>query len=146
MKSIGFRFFIALPAIVLICLGHSTVIAQSATRPVVLNKAPTGTYAAFNEWTSIIGTTNRSLMFTLRLETNGTYIAQTADLSPVQDGDLVRLRPEMSRGKWCWDAQKREFRLEPGDFIFDIKRLKVDEFNSDRILWGHSFLERQEDK
>ncbi len=93
--------------------------------------------------------TNSVAMFTLHLETNGTYFAQTAaDLRPVQDGDLVRFQPhsEVARGTWRWDGQKRAFRLEPGDFKFYIECLPVDKQHTNRLVWGSSWLVREEDK
>lgn len=93
--------------------------------------------------------TNDVPLFTLRLETNGTYFAQTAaELRPVQDGDLVRLRPraEVASGTWRWDGQKREFRLEPGDFKFYIKSLPVDPQRTNQLVWGSSWLVPKEDK
>ena len=80
------------------------------------------------------------------METNGPYVAKTTYGVPTQDGDLVRLLPEVARGTWRWDAEKREFRLEPGDFAFYIKRLPVDEEHTNRLVWGKSWLVREEDK
>jgi len=146
MRSLGLSF-LALTAIVLACLGPATISAQqSIMSRGIRETVPTGTYAAFQQVSDPFSPTNRIHVFTLRLETNGTYFAETADFWPVQDGDLVRLRPKIAQGRWEWNAQKRVFDLEPADFIFYLKRLRVDAFNPNRILWGSSFLERQEDK
>src|SRR5690242_16847224 len=115
MRSIGLSFFVALPAIVLGCLGPATTSAQqSIASRGIRDTAPTGTYAAFQPVSDPFAPTNRIPVFTLHLETNGTYVAETADSWPVQDGDQVVFRPQIARGTWQWDAQKREFHLEPG--------------------------------
>jgi hypothetical protein len=115
--------------------------------------APIGTYAPAQ--TPVIRDplsslpTNSVPLFTLRLETNGTYFAQTAaHLRPMQDGDLIRLRPhsEVASGTWRWDGPKREFRLEPGQFVFYIKCLSVDKQHTNRLVWGNSWLVREENK
>lgn len=117
--------------------------------------APIGTYApaatpAIQDPLSRFPTNNVPLfMFTLRLETNGTYFAQTAtNVEVVQDGDLVRLLPrsEVARGRWRWDGQKREFWLEPGHFKFYIEHLPVDPQHTNRLVWGSSWLVREESK
>lgn len=111
---------------------------------------PKGTYAYFTvQPYSPFVPTNRVPLFTLCLETNGTYLAKyTQERVPTQDGDLVRLLPRTNtaQGTWRWDAQTREFQLEPGDFIFYIKRLPVDKADPNRLVWGRGFLERQESK
>ena len=108
--------------------------------------APTGTYTPAFRITDPLAPRNKVALFTLRLETNGTYVAKSAEGFPVQDGDIVRLRPEIARGTWSWDAAKREFQLEPGDFVFYIKRLLVDQQHTNRLAWGKSWLVREENK
>ncbi len=106
--------------------------------PVALSNAPTGTYVAYMD-------PQKGLypVFTLQLRTNGTYFAETGHRVPAQDGDLVRLLPETARGTWRWDAEKREFRLEPGKFKFYIERLPADKQNTNRLVWGSSWLVRE---
>lgn len=114
--------------------------------------APTGTYAAYTMPLADpfaldpFPRTNRVLLFTLRLETNGTYFSESTERRPVQDGDLVKLMPDVARGNWRWQAEKREFELEPGTFTLYIKRLPVDKANPNRLVWGRHFLERQDSK
>jgi hypothetical protein len=108
--------------------------------------APTGTYVPHLEpgiWDPFSSRpTNTIPLFILRLETNGTYVAESAHRRLTPDG----LRLEVARGTWQWDARSREFHLQPGDFTFYIKRLPVDERNPNRLVWGSSFLERLESK
>ena len=114
--------------------------------------APTGVYAAYSTPRAnpfsldAFAPTNRVLLFTLRLATNGTYLIESTERRSVQDGDLVRLMPEVARGHWRWDVDKREFELEPGMFRFHIGRLPVDKANPNRLVWGEHFLERQDNK
>jgi len=115
--------------------------------------APTGTYAPVSKPRTpdpfSLLPSNNIPVFTLRLETNGTYFAQTAIEQRTElDGDLVRLRPhsEIAIGTWRWDKQKREFQLEPGEFTFYIKSLPVDKQHPDRLVWGSSWLVRNERK
>ncbi len=151
MKSTRSVFSSIFCVIALASIAPRSGSAQQKEIPLVdQSTAPVGSYApsrkpiSWDPFSSL--PTNNVPAFTLRLETNGTYFAQTTELWPVQEGDTITLRPQIARGKWQWDAQKREFHLEPGDFIFYIKRLRVDAFNPNRMLWGSSFLERQEDK
>jgi len=107
--------------------------------------APTGTYAPYLEaWWGL--TPVWISPFTLHLETNGTYVAKTTYGIPTQDGDLVRLLPETARGTWRWDSEKREFSLEPADFVYYIKCLPVDKQYTNRLVWGKSWLVRLESK
>jgi hypothetical protein len=82
----------------------------------------------------------------LHLATNGTYVAKTTFGVPTQDGDLNRLLPEVVRGKWSWNAEKREFQLEPGDFMFYIRCLPVDPQYTNRLIWGGSWLLREDNE
>jgi hypothetical protein len=130
----------------------SNLVQQAESRHPARNTAPIGTYACFQQAASTSfpsAATNRVLLFTLRLETNGTYVAETpAHLEPTQDGELVRLRPqsEAATGTWQWEAQKQEFRLQPGTFKYYIERLPLDPHNTNRLLWGSGFLQRQENR
>ena len=114
-------------------------------------KAPTGTYSPPPRfWRNMIGLweTNSVADFTLRFETNGTYVAQASQprYSPSIDGMRLFSYPDIVRGTWRWNAQAREFFLEPGKFTFFIKRLPLDKTNPDHLVWGSSFLERREDR
>jgi len=132
----------------LTCLGSGFALAQAPQKS-PQSGAPTGTYAPYvdarkdvSSWQTPVQTPP----FTLRLETNGTYVAKTTQGVPTMDGDLVRVLPEVARGTWRWDVEKREFRLEPGDFKFYIKRLPVDTQHTNRLVWGQSWLVREADK
>ncbi len=107
--------------------------------------APTGTYEYYMGHV----TSNSVPVFTLHLYTNGTYLGRQIERAvPTQDGDLFRLLPRTNtaRGTWHWDAEKREFRFEPGDFIFYIKTLPADKHNTNRLVWGRGFLVRKENE
>ena len=113
--------------------------------------APTGTFVPVRSHPdysvfALIASTNEVPLFTLRLETNGTYVAEALDPPPRAFEDLIGRHPDVKRGTWRWDAQRLEFQLEPGDFVFYIKRLPVDKLNPNRLVWGGSFLERQTNK
>jgi hypothetical protein len=85
-------------------------------------------------------------MLTLRLETNGTYLAESGlpDQTAYIDGTYPYHMPDVSKGTWRWDAQNREFLLDPGGFTYGrIQCLPVDKGNPNRLVWGHRFLERQ---
>ena len=90
--------------------------------------------------------TNQVPLFTLRLETNGTYVAEALNPPPGPFVALTGRGPAVRRGTWRWDPQKGEFQLSSGEFVFYIKRLRVDKRDPDRLVWGSSFLERQESK
>jgi len=135
---------------VLACLGVLSALAQEQPKT-PQSAAPTGTYAPCIEapkvlWSLPTQTLVGTPPFTLRLETNGTYIAKTTFGLPTQDGDLLRLLPQVARGKWRWDAEKREFQLEPGEFMFYIKRLPVDQQLTNGLVWGKSWLVRKENE
>ena len=135
---------------VLVGLGQLSALAQEQPK-VPQSVAPTGTYAPSVEVPKFLWSLEASNLagtppFTLRLETNGTYVAKTTFGVPTQDGDLARLLPVVARGKWRWDAEKREFQLEPGEFMFYIKRLPLDEQHTNRLVWGNSWLVRKENK
>jgi hypothetical protein len=113
--------------------------------------APTGTYVAVPSRPdyspfALTAPTNEIPLFTLRLETNGTYVAEALRPPPRAFEDLIGRRPDVQRGIWRWDAQRLEFQLEPGDFVFYIKRLPVDKRDPNRLVWGSHFLERQRSK
>jgi hypothetical protein len=74
--------------------------------------APTGTYA-----------TGAPLRLTLHLGANGTYEVQA---------ELHR-----QQGTWEWDGKQREFRLKPtpGNFPFDLRRLRVDRVDPACLQW-----------
>jgi hypothetical protein len=132
----------------LACLGPRLAMAQEQQKG-LQSGAPTGTYAPYVEvpkdsWSWPTQTPARMPPFTLELKTNGTYVAKSTYGVPTQDGDLVRLLPEVARGRWRWDAEKREFQLEPGDFTFYIKRFRVNKANPNRLVWGRAFLERRD--
>lgn len=127
------------------------VTAQQKTTPPYQSPAPTGTYAPPRPVRkNLFGLmeTNGVPAFTLRLETNGTYVAQASKPHYSQgiNGTGLFSYPDVARGTWRWDARAREFLLEPGKFTFDIKRLPVDKRNPNHLVWGSSFLERQEDQ
>lgn len=82
-------------------------------------------------------------MFTLQLNTNGTFVAETSSRYAQLDGDLMRMLPDVERGTWQWDAQRREFHLKPGKFRFPISRLSVDPMDTRRLTGGTGFLERE---
>ena len=95
--------------------------------------------------------TNKVPLFTLRLETNGTYVATSAvpHLSAGIDGYGVYSFLDEGRGTWLWDSQKREFLLTPvpgTGFTWYLARLPLDKRDSNRLVCGSSFLERQERK
>jgi len=134
----------------LACLGPRFALAQEQQKP-QQPVAPTGTYAPYvkapknsGAWQTPAQTPAGTAPFTLRLETNGTYVAKTTFGIPTQDGDLLRLLPEVARGRWRWDAEKREFRLEPGNFMFYIRCLPVDKQHTNRLVWGKNWLVRDE--
>ena len=144
MKSVILLLFL------LACLDPRPAMAQAQPKG-PQSGAPTGTYAPSvqapkDSWSWQTPFRTPTPPFTLLLETNGTYVARTTYGVPTQDGDLVRLLPEVARGKWRWDSEKREFRLEPGDFKFYIKRLPVDTQHTNRLVWGKSWLVREENK
>jgi hypothetical protein len=132
-------------SLVLGCAGLRFALAQGQQKPPQFGP-PTGTYAeeapkgspspALGQWKP---------PFILRLETNGTYVAEAAMPRYVQgiDGDRLFSYPDIVKGTWKWDAEKREFLLEPRDFTFFIKRLPIDPTNTNRLVWGSGFLERQ---
>jgi hypothetical protein len=95
---------------------------------------------------ALITSTNEAPLFTLRLETNGTYMAEALRPAPRAFEDLAGRHPDVNRGTWRWDAQRSEFQLEPGDFVFYIRHLPVDKRDPNRLVWGASFLERQRTK
>ncbi len=108
---------------------------------------PTGTYApAIRLTPNPLDPTNNVPLFSLRLETNGTYVAKSGERFPTQDGDILRLRPQIARGTWRWDSAKREFQLDPGDFVFYIKRLPVDQQRTNRLVWRKDWLVREDEK
>jgi hypothetical protein len=124
---------------------------QKATPAPNQSSAPTGTYAPPSPVRrNLIGLleTNGVAAFTLRFETNGTYVAEASEPrhSHGIDGTGLFSYPDVARGTWRWNAQTREFLLEPGEFTFYLKRLPVDKGNPNHLVWGSSFLERQEDR
>ncbi len=141
-----------LPIVCLLLLGAQHGWTQQKQVPVRdQSAAPIGTYVPAqnaverNPLSPL--PTNSAPLFSLRLETNGAYFAQTApEVRATQDGDLVRLLPrsEIARGTWRWDAQKREFQLQPGDLKFYIKSLPVDPQYTNRLVWGSSWLVRKQ--
>ena len=148
MKDPRSFFARVLCALLLVCLAPLSVSAQPREATIA---APTGTYACdFRIWYGPhFVVTNSVPLFTLHLDTNGTYLAEyTEQRVPTQDGDLVRLLPKTTtaRGVWCWDAQKREFRLEGGCFQYYIKCLPLDTQHTNRLVWGSSWLVREENK
>jgi hypothetical protein len=153
MKSTRFVSLSIVFGILLACVASPCGVPVQQKAPPVPNQspAPTGTYAPPRPvWRNLIGLweTNGVPVFTLRLETNGTYVAQASEprYSPSIDGTRLFSYPDIVRGTWRWDAQAREFLLEPGKFTFFIKRLPLDKSNPDHLVWGSSFLERQEDR
>jgi hypothetical protein len=111
--------------------------------------APTGTYAPMSQITPGVfpfEPANTVPVVSLRLETNGTYLAEAALPQLAQDGDLMRLRPDIAQGTWHWDAEKREFLLEPGFFTFYIKRLPLSKRDPTCLAWGASLLKRFDSK
>ncbi len=120
---------------------HFALAQEQQKAPVAPSSAPTGTYVAYMD-------PQKKLypVFTLQLRTNGTYFAESAHPVPTQDGDQVRLLPETARGTWHWDARGREFQLDPGKFKFYLERLPVDKQYTNRLVWGSSWLVREETK
>lgn len=154
MKSTGFTSLSIVLGILLACVASpwGATAQQKATPAPNQSSAPTGTYAPPRPvLRNLIGLleTNGVPAFTLRLETNGTYVAEASKPRYSQSingtGPLFSY-PDIARGTWRWDAQTREFLLEPGKFTFYIKRLPVDKGNPGHLVWGSSFLERQEDQ
>jgi hypothetical protein len=94
-------------------------------------RAPTGTYVAYVDPQKKVSW--QIPLFTLRLETNGTYSAQSTDTAT-----------KTSRGTWRWDVKQGQFRLEPGDFVYYIKCLPVDKQHTNRLVWGKSWLVRED--
>ncbi len=153
MKSTRFLSLCIVFGILLVCVASpwGATAQQKATLAPKQYPAPTGTYAPPPPMRrNLFGLleTNGVPAFTLRLETNGTYVAEASKprYSPSIDGTRLFSYPDIARGTWRWDAQTREFSLEPGKFTFYIKRLPVDKGNPDHLVWGSSFLERQEDQ
>ena len=145
MKSIQFGHTSLLFSFLLAWLVTQFGLAQEQQKaPATPSGAPTGTYAAYVDPHKRV--LRQTPIFTLRLETNGTYFAQSGHRVPTQDGDVVRLLPEIARGTWRWDADNWEFRLQPGDFVFYIKCLPVDKQHTNRLVWGQSWLVREENK
>ena len=133
-----------------VALPRGATAQQKTTAPYQFS-APTGTYAPPRPVRrNLFGLmeTNGVPGFTLRLETNGTYVAEssTPRYSQGIDGTSLFGYPDIARGTWRWDAQTREFILEPGKFTFYIKRLPMDKGNPDHLVWGSGFLERRQDK
>jgi hypothetical protein len=152
MKDSGLRFLVFLFAVLSLVTISRPGLAQQA-EVIAAGKflAPTGTYAPVTsrpDYSSfaLINSTNEVPLFTLRLETNGTYIAEALRPPPRAFEDLVGSHPDVRRGTWRWDAQRLEFQLEPGDFVFYLKRLPLDKRDPNRLVWGSSFLERQRSK
>ena len=143
MKSTHFGFAAILAVLCIACIAPSRSSTQETKAPAVRAVPPTGTYVCFgpDRVTSPFGPTNRVPFFTLRLETDGTYRVESAWTQPTQDGDLVVLRPEVDRGKWRWDPENRQFLLNPGDFIIDIRRLSSDKQHPNFLVCGAGFLE-----
>src|SRR4051794_4237993 len=126
MKNTHITPLSVLAALCLACFTPLNCSAQGKkASPDVQLAPPTGTYVCFQR-AAFPSATNRVPFFTLRLETNGTYRAESAWTQPTQDGDLVVLRPEVARGTWRWNPQNREFLLDPGNFKIYIKRLPLD--------------------
>jgi hypothetical protein len=150
MKSARLGFSFILFVLLLCVIAPPSGSAQQKEAPARdQSAAPTGTYAPHQKpiiWDPFSSPlTNSVPLFTLRLETNGTYIAEAPNPPPrfFSEG----CRPEIASGTWRWDAQKREFELAPGDdFTFYIKRLPLDPHNPNHLVWGSSFLERRENK
>ena len=145
IKNIYLAFSCILSALLLSCIVPQNSSAQEKhAQATAQTGAPTGTYTCPDEIRSgafPFATTNSVPVFTLRLETNGTYVANSAIYT-----DSYGRHPDVARGTWRWDAQNREFLLEPGSFTFYIKRLQLDKSNPNRLIWGASFLQRQESK
>jgi hypothetical protein len=83
------------------------------------------------------------------LATNRNYFAESAEQRPAQgiDGTGLYWYRDTERGTWQWDAANRQFLLIPKDgkcFMYSLRCLPVDPVNSGRLLWGTSYLERQQ--
>jgi hypothetical protein len=142
MKCFRHKLLSPLFAVLLSCQAPLSRAVQQNTPSATPQPAPpTGTYTEGHS-------TNRHPAFILRLETNGTYVAESSIPRHSQgiDGGGNFSYPDIAKGTWHWDAQKREFLLEPGNFIFYIKRLPQDAVKTNRLVWGSGFLERQERK
>jgi hypothetical protein len=70
-------------------------------------------------------TSDQLMPVNLRLNANGTFDAWT---EPLHNGES---------GTWIWNEQAREIQLRraSGNDLFDLQRLRVDESDSDRLLW-----------
>ena len=138
------------------CVGPSTRVQtndQHQSRP------PTGTfikYAAYSSnWEAQpIALMNARLntqliaLFSVRLDDDGTYLAE--DYSPPEFTFIVggkmmfpsRANPAVEKGRWSWDKQPRKLLLVPTyGFRFDIRHLRFDSSNPDRLEWGGSFMQ-----
>jgi hypothetical protein len=152
MKNGSLRSLVFLFAVLsLVAISRRGLAQQAGVSAAGQFSAPIGTYVPavsrpdYSPF-ALITSTNEVPLFTLRLETNGTYIAEALRPPPRAFEDLVGRQPDVKRGTWRWDAQRSEFELERGDFIFYIKRLPVDKRDPNRLVWGASFLERQRTK
>jgi hypothetical protein len=142
MKAIR---FLSWTILLLTCTVPQSGSAQErASQAATLSAPPTGIYAPLvsthshflfaptNSLLELMLPTNNVPLFTLHLETNGTYEAR------------MKLNTDARRGTWHWDAQNGEFFLTPGSFTFYIRRLPVDKLNTNRLVSGFGYLVRQE--
>jgi hypothetical protein len=150
MKSTRLAILLIASAFLLACVAPPGGSAQQSQAPVGgQSAAPTGTYTSplrFLRTTPPISRSNSVPMLTLRLETNGTYLAKSGlpDQTTYIDGTYPYHMPDISKGTWRWDARNQEFLLDPGGFTYgSIQCLPVDKGNPNRLVWGHRFLERQ---
>jgi hypothetical protein len=146
-------------ALLFVCLTSTFAVAQEQKTASATFSAPlTGTYAPYVDpkvleqraarlWWDLY-LPNPPPLFTVTLETNGTYVAEAPN-SPPNTSDMLAGasgRPHVQRGTWHWDAEKQEFRLTPGQFDFYIERLPLDKEHTNRLVWGASWLVREESK
>lgn len=115
--------------------------ASGVARPSA--QAPTG---------SFVGPSDNPVL-KLRLETDGTYIAE--DIGPpefwfMMEGNKVypqRIKLPPQKGRWTWDSETGQMMLTaetPASFRWGIQHLRADKDNPERLAWGGSFLERAE--
>ena len=87
-------------------------------------------------------------LFSVRLDDDGTYLAE--DYGPpeftfIMEGNRMfpsRANPAVEKGRWSWDKQTRKLLLVPTyGFRWDIRHLRFDSSNPDRLEWGGSFMQ-----
>lgn len=121
------RPFFCSPWIVVFCAIISSAScrgaeSQTPTNASFKSSAPTGVYVSA---TPVGG-------FTVRLDASGDYLVSAESLVPGGN--------QNQKGRWVWNAQRREFLLTPnttvnGHFQFEFRRLRVDKHEPDTLQW-----------